>query len=231
MSEEPMLELPEELDLRHLSDQALYTIDHATKVHTGVFYAARKRSIEDTTGVCCHQTACLMGEDPKRYLHTGSHRVVTRGGKRLRLHENTDLIVSANGLDMRCVSIEGDGLYAGDDTTPERALATTWNDPTTAWREQPVELTLPFIAAYKETIRSIYREVKEAGGQIKYLLCHRQSSAQRENDPGRGIYRQIVLPMCVELGLISSPSVGWHVGDGRGIPEQWDPLMKGVKYS
>lgn len=228
-----LLELPDVLDLTHLSDQRLYTVDPKTKVHTGVFYAKRTRSPKETTAIVCHQTACLMGESPSRYLHTGCHRVVTRGGQRLKLHNATDVIVSANGFDMRSVSIEGDGLYAGDDSTPELKLKTTWDDPSTKVREQPLDLTGPFIAAYIQTIGDICAEVAELGGKVEFLLAHRQSSEDRRDDPGRAIYRAIMLPAAAKYGLRIGPEIQpapFKVGSGYGIPESWDPRATGVKY-
>lgn len=233
-----MLELPDVLDLTHLSDQRLYAIDPKTKVHSGVFYAdgngkPRRRTPKEITAIVCHQTACLMGESPSRYLHTGCHRVVTRGGQRFKLHAATDVIVSANGFDMRSVSIEGDGLYAGDDSTPELRVRTTWDDPSTKVREVALDLTGPFIAAYIQTIGDICAEVAELGGKVEFLLAHRQSSEDRRDDPGRGIYRQVMLPAAAKYGLRIGPEIQpapFKIGTGYGVPETWDERAKGVRY-
>jgi hypothetical protein len=220
-----MLELPDPIDLRSSSDQRTYTTDAQGRHLFGVYENIRTRPPSGITGICCHQTACYMGEKPARYLSTGAHRVVTRGGEQLWLHDSTDRIVSANGFNARCVSIEGDGIYAGVEGDPR----TVWDDPTTKVRESAMDLPDAFVAAYRETIRAIVREVAAKGGAIKFILCHRQSSGTRQNDPGQGIYQQVVRPMLDELGL-SNGGAGFKIDDGRAIPEVWDERAKGVRY-
>lgn len=222
---EPMLELPDELDLRSASDKRTFTIDSKTRAHYGVFESSRSRPIAEVTGICLHQTACLLGERPERWLNVGAHYGVTRGGKRLRLHDETDRIVHGNGFNARCVGIEGDGTYAGI----EGDLRTVWDDPTTKYREQGMDLPDPFIAAYLETCRAIIRRVHDAGGAIKFILAHRQSSESRQNDPGEGIWKRVALVIMKEFGLHDG-GVGFKVDDGRPIPEAWDPSKVGIRY-
>ncbi len=216
-----MLELPDEIDLRAVSSKRTWD----PKLPGGVFEHARERTAELTTGICLHQTACYMGERPERYLATGAHRIVTRGGQRFRLHDATDRIVSANGFNARCVSIEGDGIYAGVEGDPK----TVWDDPSTRTREMAMDLPDAFVAAYRETCRSIIREVAELGGKIKFILCHRQSSGSRQNDPGQSIYQRVARVIMDEFGL-SNGGPGFKVDDGRAIPAEWDERCVGVKY-
>lgn len=218
-----MVELPDEIDLRAHSSQRTWD----PQVPGGVFEHVRSRTIREVTGIVLHQTACVMGERPERYLNTGAHFVCTRGGQRLRLHDVTDRIVSANGFNARCVSIECDGIYPGDDSNQARAIATTWDDPTTKIREQPMVPTLALIAVARGTIRAIVREVRAAGGEVKYLFAHRQSSETRENDPGACLWREVAIPMIAELGLnVPTPSFDprtFAIDSGRPIPTCWDP--------
>lgn len=225
-----ILELPDEIDLRAASDKRTYTTDAKGRHLYGVFEHIRERRPTAITGICLHQTACHMGERPARYLSTGAHMVVTREGQRFRLHDWTDRIVSANGFNARCISIEIDGLYAGDDSNDRRALASTWNDPSTKEREQPMKLTPAAIAAAREACRVAIREVPT----IKLLLAHRQSSGTRQSDPGAAPWREIALPIIAEFGLNQpTPSYDprtFKVDDGRPIPECWDPRCKGNAY-
>ncbi len=216
-----MLELPDEIDLRTVSSKRTWD----PHLPGGVFEHVRARSIHDVTGICLHQTACYMGERPERYLNTGAHRIVTRGGQRLRLHDVTDRIVSANGFNARCVSIEGDGIYAGIEGDPR----TVWDDPTTRVRELAMDLPDAFVAAYLETCRSIIREVAAAGGKIQFILCHRQSSESRQSDPGEAIYKRVARVILDEFGL-SNGGVGFKVDDGRAIPFEWDERSVGIRY-
>lgn len=230
-----LLELPDPIDLTAVSDKRTWTVDPKTKAHLyGVYESSRSRDAEHITGIVLHQTACFMGEKPSRYLSTGAHRVVTRGGLQLKLHEVVDRIVSANGFDARCVSIECDGLYAGDDTTPQRALATTWDDPTTKVREQPMAITSEQVVATLATIDDIIADVAGRGGRIKFLFAHRQSSDTRESDPGRAHWQQIAMPAIAKHDL-NKPENGFDpktfvVGSGRAIPECWNPAYKGNRY-
>lgn len=233
MAEPPMLELPDEIDLRSVSSQRTWD----PKIPGGVYEHIRERAPAEITGIVLHQTACYMGERPERYLHTGAHRIVTRGGQRLWLHDATARIVAANGFNARCVSIEGDGIYAGDDSTEALSFSTTWDDPTTAVRERPMSVTAPLVGAYRETIRSIVREVAAAGGRVKFLFAHRQSSESRRNDPGRQIWQAVAMPMIAELGLnVAEHDYNPHTfrivdgAGGRPIPESWDPACVGNRY-
>lgn len=191
-----------------------------------------QRPWTQVTGICLHQTACRMGEREQRYDNIGAHFVVTRAGKRLRMHDLTRRIVSANGFNARCVSIEVDGLYAG----VEGDLSTAWDDKSTPQREQPDSLTLASIESTKSVIRWIVHEVAAHGGKVTALVAHRQSSSTRRSDPGQAIWQSIALPMMDELDL-SDGGIGFAVtypgkpsANGMPIPEAWDSRCKGIRY-
>lgn len=229
-----LLELPDEIDLRAVSDQRQYTTDAKGRHLYGVFERTRTRDWSQITGIVLHQTACLMGERPARYLNMGAHWGVTRGGLRLRLHELTDRIVSANRFNARCVSVEIDGRYAGDETSPARKLATTWDDKSTQVRELPMDLTPEAEAAALWVCESIVDEVAANGGQVKFFFAHRQSSGTRQSDPGEQPWRRVALPFIAKHKLnLQAPTFldrTFKVDDGRVIPERWDPSFKGNRY-
>lgn len=180
-------------------------------------WKVRPRAWSKVTGICLHQTACLLGERPERWDGVGCHVGITRAGKEIWLHDWNREVAHGNGWNAQCVGIEIDGLYAG----VEGRIETVWDDPSTPQREQPMVLTREAIEAAKHCIRRICREVAEHGGQVRALVAHRQSSKSRRNDPGEAIWKEIALPMVAELGL-SDGGAGFEIG-GYPIPREWDP--------
>jgi hypothetical protein len=182
------------------------------------------RSWSKVTGICLHQTACLLGDRDARWDTVGAHVGITRAGKILWLHDFNRIVWHGNGWNAGTVGIEIDGLYAG----VEGDASTVWNDPSTPYREQGMTLTPESVAASQMAIRWICSEVERCGGKVKALVAHRQSSNARRNDPGSAIWRSVALPMHAELGL-SDGGVGFKLG-GYAIPAAWDEQCVGIKY-
>lgn len=177
------------------------------------------------TGICLHQTACNMGENPPRYDAIGAHFVVTRLGKILHMHDMDRLIVHGNGFNTRTVGIEFDGLYAGVQGDPK----TVWDDPETSRHEVGQDVTDQAVSAGQQLLRWICAEVRRRGGKVSVLVAHRQASENRRNDPGSEIWQRVALPMHEQLVLTDGGS-GFKIGSGYPIPEAWDPSRVGTKY-
>ncbi len=196
-------------------------------------YVYGKRDWSKVTGICLHQTACVLGERPARWDTVGAHTGVTRSGQVIWLHDFDKLVVHGNGWNAQTVGIEIDGLYAGLEDDPStvinEATRTTWDDPTTTVHERPQVLTSESVEATCQLIRFICDEVERHGGKVKVLVAHRQASSSRENDPGEAIWKRIGLVMSEELGLHDG-GPGFKIGSGYAIPEKWDPTRKGIKY-
>lgn len=188
-------------------------------------YVYGRRDWSKVTGICLHQTACVLGERPARWDTVGAHCGVTRSGQVIWLHDYDKLVVHGNGWNTQTVGIEIDGLYAG----VEGDLSTIWNDPSTPQREVGQVLTSESVEATCQLIRQICEEVRRHGGQIKALVAHRQASINRRSDPGEAIWKRIALPMSAELGLHDG-GPNFKLGNGYPIPEKWDPSRKGIKY-
>lgn len=193
----------------------------------GVYERVRTRQWSEVHGITLHQTACLLGERPERWVNVGAHYGVTRGGQTFWLHDETDRIVHGNEWNAQCVGVECDGLYAGVEGA--RRLATTWDDPTTKWRETPMLPTDELVAATLNLGRRIKRRIEEHGGKLRVIVSHRQSSDTRESDPGEVIWKRVALVLHAEFA-ISDGGPGFKVGDGRPNPEEWDPSRKGYRY-
>ena len=180
------------------------------------------RPIEKVTGVCLHQTACLLGERVERYDTCGAHFAVTRMGKIIWLHDFDRNVAAANGWNNGTVSIEVDGLYAGVEGDP----STVWDDPSTPGRETAMTLTPETINAVNALLRWIKQQL---GPQMNVIVAHRQSSSSRQNDPGSGIWKHCALPMHLELHCTDG-GIGFKLDSGKPIPEKWDPRCTGIKY-
>lgn len=182
------------------------------------------RMWKSVTGICLHQTACLLGERPERWDTVGAHVGVTRSGKVIQMHDFNRVVYHGNGWNNGTVGIEIDGLYAG----VEGDLKTVWDDPSTPSREQGMALTQESVIATRAAIRWICYEVARNGGKVKVLVAHRQASKNRRNDPGSAIWKSIALPMHAELNLTDGGG-GFTLGEGYPIPNEWDP-NRGHKY-
>lgn len=199
---------------------------------TRVAYSPHERPWKETTGFTLHQTACDMGERAERYDTIGSHWSITRAGV-IHWHcDNNRVVYHGQGWNNRCTSVEVNGRYAGREDDPstarDEALDTTWNDPSTPQREQPMQVTAASMVSLRMLGRFIAYDIMSHGGTLKVLCAHRQSSTSRRNDPGEGIWKQGAAPIISELGL-SYGGIGFTIG-GFPIPECWDKNAKGIPY-
>jgi N-acetyl-anhydromuramyl-L-alanine amidase AmpD len=183
-----------------------------------------RRAWNQVTGITLHQTACVLGEKPARWSTVGAHLGVTRAGQVIWMHDFEKIVWHANLLNGFTVGIELDGTYAG-----------VVGDDRTFWRpedepnRQPQTPTVELIEAAKATVRWICSEVGRHGGRVERLLAHRQSSSQRQSDPGSALWQQVALPLHAELALTDG-GTGYKVGSGAPIPESWDASHVGVRY-
>jgi N-acetyl-anhydromuramyl-L-alanine amidase AmpD len=180
------------------------------------------RPIASVTGVCLHQTACMLGERPERYDSVGAHFAVTRGGKVIWMHDLDRKVAHGNGWNNGTVGIEIDGLYAGVEGDP----STVWDDPSTPSHEQGMALMAVTVSASLALVRWIKQQL---GPQMNVIVAHRQSSSSRRNDPGSAIWQSIALRLHTELNC-SDGGIGFKLDGGYAIPESWDGRCKGIKY-
>jgi hypothetical protein len=117
-----------------------------------------------------------------------------------------------------------DGTYAG----VEGDDRTFWR-PAAERSRQPQSPTPELVEAAKAAVRWIRDEVARHGGRLELLVAHRQSSQNRQSDPGSALWQQVAMPLHAELGL-SDGGPGFRVGTGYPIPERWDPSRTGIKY-
>jgi hypothetical protein len=205
-----------------------------------IFYYPDARQLDQITGACLHQTACDMGVNPERYDTISVHFVVLQNGEVLWECDEEWVLFHGNGYNAKTIGIEVNGRYSGllDDprTAHDEALATTWDDPTTKWRELPQDLTPEAAAALERLVIWIHENLRRkcvAAGKafrLTKLVPHRSASATRQNDPGQAIWT-IAVRLMKTLGLDDGgPGFVIPGSGGRPVPEAWDPRRVGVKY-
>jgi len=185
-----------------------------------------RRTWKQVTGITLHQTACVLGEKPKRWATVGAHLGVTRAGQVMWMHDFEKIVWHANLFNGFTIGIEMDGTYAGVE-----------GDDRTFWRphdepnRQPQTPTAALVDAATETVRWICAEVLRHGGRIERLLAHRQASVHRQSDPGSALWQRVAIPLHADKELaLTDGGPGYTVGSGFPIPEKWDETRKGVKY-
>lgn len=204
---------------------------YVTKDRRQVPYVPRLRPISEITGICLHQTACVMGEKPERYRRLSIHFVVTLSGKVIRTCPIESLLYGGNHWNGGTIQIEVDGSYAGLEDDPSTHAKR--EDLETFWAggeiKSPMKVTEAAMRALRNLQRYIIEKVRRLGGKICVVVAHRQASGDRRSDPGQAIWQQGALPIIEEFGL-DDGGVGFQLGDGRPIPEGWDPRCVGIKY-
>lgn len=181
---------------------------------------------EPVTGVMLHRTACVLGETAKRWFPVNAHIGVTRYGQIILIHPLNKMIWHGNGPSRWTIGIEFDG-------NPEGAPGVFWKPgggphPITAAQEKASVVLLQFLLFWFGT---------GSLGNIEYILAHRQSSPEREYDPGWECWSKIAVPWMEKTGAIPGPREGCpatkglvepvgHAGDtwggGLQIPTEWD---------
>lgn len=197
------------------------------------------RALAEITGATLHQTACVLGENEDRWANVGCHFGITRSGK---IIYNTDLLKKVwhgNGFNSKTIGIEIDGHFAGLESQDADGnwvpdLKTYWR-PKSAPDRMPLSITEAQVEACKALLRWLKRLVDAAGGNFRYLVAHRQSSASRVSDPGEKTWKLVVVPLLEELNM-SDGGDDYYILDNKGkagkpIPGNWDEERHpGVKY-
>ena len=208
-----------------------YVVRNPDGTRREVPYRPRLRNIREITGICLHQTACVMGEDPHRYRRLSIHFLVTLEGVPIQTCQIESLLYGGNDWNSGTIQIEVDGAYPGLLDNP--ATLGRREDTETFWAKGPIKKPMRVTAAAMRTLRNLQRYiielVRRRGGGIRVIVSHRQSADDRQNDPGQEVWQEGALPIIEEFGL-SDGGVGFKLGSGRAIPEAWDPRCEGVKY-
>lgn len=171
-------------------------------------YFGVKRKPSDITGVMLHRTACVLGEKPERWKRINAHIGVTLQGKVILMHDFLSVIWHGNKPSPELIGIEFDG-------NPEGFPGRYWkpgggpHDITAAQQASANEILLPLLQRWFD----------ENGVTWKWTIAHRQSSGDREYDPGWQCWQLIALPWMAATGSTDGDLV-W--GTGAKVPKDWD---------
>jgi len=173
-------------------------------------------------GVCFHQVGAAIAEHPERWDTLNAHIAMLRNGTLVLVNDPTMFIWHAQGLSESTIGIECNGNFLG-----------VQSDPRTWWRAGggPYHLVERQLEAAPVLFDWLLGEFSAHGASWERVHAHRQSAASRRADPGSEIWRRVALPWMAQLGLTGELAgdggEGWHLGEGRGIPREWDPERKG----
>jgi hypothetical protein len=187
---------------------------------------SRLRAWSEISGVMLHRTACVIGETPTRYLPVNAHAHITMGGRLVLAHAWDKMIWHGHGPSPWTIGVEIDG-------NPEGKPGYWWKPG-----GGPQDVTDAQVQA-AGVLFKLFQEAFEKNGQkILYLVAHRQSSSDRECDPGWATWQKIAVPWMNQLGAIPGPREGHppteglalpvgYAGDtwgsGLQVPREWDP--------
>lgn len=92
-----------------------------------------------------------------------------------------------------------------------------------------MSLSTAQVDAAKACVARIIDTVAANGSQITHIHPHRQSSGDRQSDPGSLIWQAIGLWAQQQFNL-SDGGRHYKIDTGRTIPEAWNPIYIGDKY-
>lgn len=154
-------------------------------------------------GITLHAMGFDRGPDPLRYKNVKAHFIVTRAGRIAQLHDLSERLASANGLNEDTVSIE----FAGN---PPSTKGSCWKSNKFGCHDATPEQ----VRAGRELIRWLVRS-----HNFSEVWAHRQSSAKRGNDPGPQLWSQVGEWAQGLSGVRRTTTQ--VVDDGRPIPDDW----------
>ena len=200
-------------------------VEDETGKHPGLQWRPRSvRPWTQITGITLHQTAVLLGEEARRWHTLNAHMGITRAGRALLVCPLERVVWHANGLNATDVGIEIDGYFEG----VEGLRNTLWNPPSDPAR-RALTPTQEQIDAVRRAIGWICGIVQARGGKVQFIHAHRQSSRDRQSDPGSFLWREAGLWAQREFGLTDGGR-DFAVGTGLKIPEAWDRSRTGIRY-
>lgn len=172
-------------------------------------YFGKKRKPADIQGVMLHMTACRLGEKPERWKQINAHIGVTREGKVILMHDFLMELWHGNKPSPWTIGIEFDGNMAGYSSGKYWKPGGGPDRLTAAQQASANEILLPFLQNWFQENESSWL----------YTLAHRQSSGDREYDPGFMVWNLVALPWMRATGSTDGDLL-W--GKGALVPKDWD---------
>ncbi len=164
----------------------------------------KPREMSKVYALVLHQTAFSRGNDTTKYDRIPVHFVIVPNGKIIQLHPLSAYLWSSNGFNSGSVAVEFVGNFP--------------NTKGKCWEAKKFgchKLTQEQINSGRALIRHLINTMG-----LTHVLAHRQSSGQRENDPGPDIWYHIGQWAVDNLGM-KDGGPGFKVGSGKPIPDEW----------
>lgn len=198
-------------------DAQCRVVDMRQVAKAGRGRARGTREIEDIDTIWLHQTAAML-MTPGRFKKVPVQRAVPVLAQAVLLHPIRAYMYGGGKVNRRAIhyeiacraaGIEGDGRTVWISRKDKKAGR--------RWDDVVAEATDDQIAIAKLMIAYDIAEVFRQGGKIKYIGSHRQSSKQRESDPGQRLWVELGEWAIEEFGLERSR----EFGNGRPNPTVW----------
>ncbi len=199
--------------------------ERANHPHSGRSKDRPFRKWSHVTSIVLHQTATNFGEKISSWHRVPIHFGVTRAGSIIQLYDLTEICNHANDLNRSSVGIEIDGWYEGIEGKPE----TLWQPKKQLVPRKAMDLPVAQVEAANAAVQLIVATVAANGGKVTHIHPHRQSSDERESDPGSLIWQTVGIWAQNTLGL-SDGGPDFKVGKGLKIPKEWDARYVNNKY-
>lgn len=164
----------------------------------------KPRDMSKVYALVLHQTAFSRGNDTTKYDRIPVHFVIVPNGKIVQLHPLSAYLWSSNGFNAGSVAVEFVGNFP--------------NTKGKCWEAKKFgchKLTQEQINSGRALIRHLINTMG-----LTHVLAHRQSSGQRENDPGPDIWYHVGQWAVDNLGM-KDGGLGFKVGSGKPIPDEW----------
>lgn len=168
------------------------------------------------SGVTLHQTGYKMPNNPEVWSKINAHCGIFDNGTVILMFPFDFEIWHAQDLSRFTIGIEIDGLFRGVNGRNN----THWPPEAT-----PSELTDAEVAASEVLFTIIAETFAANGGSWDRVHAHRQSSDQRQSDPGESIWKRIGLPWIERLGATDG-GPDYKLGSGFRLPKEWGPGYK-----
>jgi len=171
------------------------------------------RKWDAISGLVLHRTACVLGERPERYFPVNAHIGVTLEGRIVLPHPWELMIWHGHAPSPWTIGIEFDG-------NPEGYPGYWWKPG-----GGPHPITDVQVKAGDVLLQMLLDAFEAGGSKLKYIYAHRQSSENRETDPGWEGWQKIALPWMERTGATPGDvgRQGTTFGTGYHISQHWDP--------
>ena len=176
-----------------------------TAISKHSYRGKQKRDVSKLTAAVLHQMGFQRGNDPKKYKNVKAHYVVLPNGTIAENHPVEYYLPASDGLSKLGVAIEFAGNF--------KSVNGKWYKGDKFGRDTP---SAEQIAAGRCLL--VYLQGKLPG--MEHVLAHRQSGAQRQNDPGPEIWCGVA-EWAIKYLKLKDGGPGFKVGNGRPIEPKW----------